>query len=145
PPLLWGKALRFLSLKMYDEAVSVFQFYMNKVKDTDPEASVYVPAAINFTRSIGKTGIDYGILVAGYEPGKAPHPAYKVGDIVIAINKTVCRYFADYKKISDSIPTDSKFEVTLLRPDETGAMQMIDLEVQKGGTKVAFMNLKEAE
>ncbi|MCL6591948.1 MAG: toll/interleukin-1 receptor domain-containing protein, partial [Firmicutes bacterium] len=25
PPLLWGKALRFLSLKMYDEAVSVFQ------------------------------------------------------------------------------------------------------------------------
>jgi hypothetical protein len=145
PSLLWGKALRFLSLKMYDEAVNVFQFYMNQVKDTDPDAPVYVPAAINFTGSIGKTGIDYGILVTGYEPGKPSHPVYKVGDIVIAINKTICRYFADYKKISDTIPEGSNYGVTILRPDESGALRMIDVKVQKGGTKVAFMNLKETE
>jgi hypothetical protein len=145
PYLLWGKALRFLRIRMYDESVNVFQFYLNKVKDTDTEARVYVPAAINFVRSIGKTGIDYGVLVVGYEPGKPRHPVYKVGDIVIAINKTVCRDFADYDRAIKSIPVDSNFGATILRPDETGTLRMIDVELQRSGTKVAFMNLKEAD
>jgi hypothetical protein len=146
PELLWGKALRFLRIRMHDEAVNVFQFYLNQVKNTDPEAPVYVPAAINFVRSIGKTGIDYGVLVVGYEPGKPHHPVYKTGDIVVAINKTMCRNFVDYNRIVGSLPTGEGFTATILRPDEKdGRLGMVDAQIPRGVSKVAFMNLREAD
>ncbi|HBE77517.1 MAG TPA: hypothetical protein DDW65_07000 [Firmicutes bacterium] len=146
PYLVWGKALRFLRVRMYDDAVNAFQFYLNKVKDSDAEAPVYVPAAIDFVRSIGKTGIDYGVLVVGYEPGKPHHPVYKVGDIVVAINKTLCHNFTDYNNIIGSLPAGVSYTATLLRPDEkTGRLQMIDAEIPRSVGKVALMDLKEGD
>lgn len=145
PYLVWGKALRFLKVYMVDDAISAFQFYLNKVKNTDPEAAIYVPAAIHFVRSMSKTGINYGMLVVGYEPGKPKHPVFRVGDILIAVNEAVCRNFGDYEKITKSIPANAPYQVTILRPDESGALRMIDAEIPRGVTKVAFMNLMEEE
>lgn len=145
PYLVWGKALRFLTVKMYDDAIKAFQFYMNQVKETDSESLVYVPSAINFVNSIGSTGIDYGLLVTGYEPGKPQNPFYKIGDIIIAVNNTVCRNFNDYKKIKESISTDSSFTVTIMRANKEGKFEVIDVKMPPGQNKVALMDLCESE
>lgn len=145
PYIVWSKALRFLTVKMYADSIETFQFYMNMVKDTDGEAPVYVPAAINFVKSISSTGIDYGVIVTGYEPKKPQNPFYKVGDIIIAVNKTVCRNFDDYKKIKESIPSDSNFTVTIMRSDNSGELEIIDVNVPSGQNKVAMMNLRELD
>jgi S1-C subfamily serine protease len=118
---------------------------MNQVKDTDEIASVYVPAAINFVRQIGKTGIDYGVIVAGYEPGKPAHDIYKIGDIIVAVNKTLCKNFDEFQKIRADIPKDSGYTATILRQDGSGTLQMVDVDIPAGQPKVALLNLRESE
>lgn len=145
PYLVWGKALRFLTVKMYEDAISALQFYLLQVKDTDKDAPVYVPAAINFIKSISSTGIDYGVLVAAYEPGKPQHSVYKIGDIIVAINKMPCKNTNDFKKIRGGIPSDSSYKASILRPDEKGILKIIDLEIPEGQPKIAIMSLKESE
>jgi hypothetical protein len=145
PYLVWGKALRFLSVKMYDDAVNAFQFYLNMVRKTDSEAPIYVPAAINFVKNISSTGIDYGVLVAGYEPGKPKNPYYKTGDIVIAVNNTVCKNYDDFAKIRQSMSQDSSYTVTIMRADESGKFKVIDVKIPSGQSKVALMDLKESD
>lgn len=145
PLLVWSKALRFLTIDMYDDAINAFQFYMNMVKDTDSEASIYIPAVINFVKNINNTGINYGILVKGYELGKPNNPFYKVGDVIIAVNKTTCKNINDYSRIKESIPANSSFTVTIMRADETGTLKIIDVQMPPGQSKVAMIDLTESD
>lgn len=141
PAQIWAKAVGFIRFKMYDDAIHAFRFYLNKCKETDMEASVYVAAAINFVKSIDKTGIDYGVLVIGYEPDKPHHPVYKVGDIIVAINKTPCHKLDEYSRIVASLPAEQSFTATILRPDDDGQLRTIDAEVPRGVSRVAIQDL----
>ena len=56
PYLVWGKALRFLSADMREDAIAAFGFYLNQMKEKDEYASDYVAAAIRFVNDIDATG-----------------------------------------------------------------------------------------
>jgi hypothetical protein len=82
--ILWGKMLRFNTLKMYDMCIECLDLY--SVKDTTAETKIYVPIAQEYFRQINKTGIDYGCLVCQYEPEKPHNSFYLIGDILIELN-----------------------------------------------------------
>jgi hypothetical protein len=84
PDILWGKMLRFNSLKMYDMCIVCLNMYQQKVKSA--EADTFIPIAIEFFKQIDTTRIDYGCMIGGYEPNKPINSAYKLGDVLIEVN-----------------------------------------------------------
>ena len=143
PYLVWGKALRFLTVHMYEDAIDAFQFHLMQVKDTDENAQTYVAAAISFVNQMGTTGIDYGVLVVGYEPGKAPHTIYKIGDIIVAVNDTPCRNFEEFDKLRKEVPKGSDYTATILRADEKGTLVLTNVVVPDGQPKIALLDMTE--
>lgn len=142
PGLLWGKMLRFMSLQMYEEAEKCVQMYQQKVQGDDPDANVYVPAVIRFIRQVSSTGVDFGVLVCGYEPGKPKHDVYEIGDIIVAVNDTMCLNFDKFNELK---PADGEYKVTVLRPDAEGTLEFLELTVPTGQPRLFLMNLTESE
>ncbi len=142
PEILWGKMLRFNTLKLYDDAVKCLQMYQLKVQSDYPDANVYVPAVISFLKQVSSTGVDYGVVVCGYEPGKPKHSVYEIGDIIIAVNDQICVNYNDYTSL---IPAGQSFKVTLLRPDAEGRLVFTDAEVPAGQPKIQLLELSESE
>lgn len=143
PYLVWSKALRFLSVGMNAESISAFQFHLMQMKDVDENSLIYVPAAIRFVEQIGKTGIDYGVMVIGYEPDKAPHEVYQIGDIVIAVNNLPVQNFTQFEATKSEVQSGEGYSVTLLRQDEGGQLQFVDVTIPSGQPLVAFINMVE--
>jgi hypothetical protein len=142
PEILWGKMLRFLTLKMYDEAAKCAEMYQLKTEKENPEAKAYVPAVIRFINQISFTGVDYGVVICGYEPGKPKHAVYQTGDIVIAINGAKCLNYNDYMERK---PKNVDYTATLLRPDKNNMLKRVDVTVPAGQPKVQLMDLTEKE
>lgn len=145
PYLVWGKALHFLSAGMKEDAVAAFQFFYMQMKNKDPLTEEYVPAAIRFVEQTGATGIDYGVLVVGYEPDKPPHDFYKTGDIIVAINSLPSENYNDLNTLMEALPKDKNFTATILRADENGSLKLVDLTITPGQPQVALMELTEEE
>lgn len=145
PYLVWGKALRLLKAGMYEDSIGVFQFYLNMVRSTDPQAEIYVPAAIRFVKSISQTGIDCGVIVMGYEPDKPQNPYYQIGDIIVAVDNKICETYDDFVAIRQDAPADVDYTVTILRADENGMLKTIDIQVEPGKSSVALMDLNEGD
>lgn len=142
PGLLWGKMLRFMSLQLYEEAEKCAQMYQLKVQGSDPDANVYVPAAIRFIRQVSSTGVDFGVLVCGYEPGKPKHDVFEIGDIIVAVNDTMCPNFDKFVELK---PTEGEYKVTVLRPDTEGTLEFLELTVPTGQPKIMLIDLTESE
>lgn len=142
PEILWGKMLRFINLKLYEEAVKCAQMYQLKTQADYPEVKVYVPAAIRFINQISSTGVDYGVIVCAFEPGKTKHAVYETGDIIIAINDQICMNYDDFSGLK---PAGQDYRVTLLRPDANGKLAITEATVPAGQPKVQIMDLTEKE
>ena len=140
--MLWGKMLRFMSLQLYEDAVKCAQMYQQKVQGDSPEAKVYVPAAIRFIKQISSTGVDYGVIVCGYEPGKPEHAVYEIGDIIVAVNDTMC---LNFEKFVELRPADKEYKVTILRPDAEGKLVFQEKTVPSGQPKIQLLDLTESE
>lgn len=136
--MLWGKMLRFLALKMPEDAKNCIDMYYEKVKETDQYAATYVPVAKCLIDSKAKTGVDYGVMIIGYEPGLASHPIYEIGDIIVAVNGERCLN-AD-SLIARTMNNGDK--VTVLKFD--GQRPFFVTKVyEKTGKRVAFVSLTE--
>jgi len=142
PGILWGKMLRFMSLQLYDDAVKCVQMYQQKVQGESPEAKEYVPAVIRFIRQVSSTGVDYGVIVCGFEPGKHKHDIYEIGDIIVAINDVMCLNFEKFVELRSA---DGEYKVTILRPDAEGRLEFQDYIVPTGQPKILLMDLTESE
>lgn len=142
--IVWGKALRFLSLEMYEDAINAFQFYYIQVKDSDEYAKKYVPCTIEFVKQIKNTGINYGVLVIGYEPNKAPHNFYQIGDIIIAINGQICTNYTDFKTLLDAGKKETKYTATVMRLNEKRELETVNITIPYTEPKIALINLKES-
>ena len=140
--MLWGKMLRFMSLQLYEDAVKCAQMYQQKVQGDSPEAKEYVPAAIRFIKQISSTGVDYGVIVCGYEPGKPKHTVYEIGDIIVAINDAMC---LNFEKFVELMPADKEYKVTILRPDAEGKLVFQEKIVPSGQPKIQLLDLTESE
>ena len=142
PEILWGKMLRFMNLLLYDDAVKCAQMYQLKVQGDYPEANEYVPAAIRFINQISSTGVDYGVIVCGYEPEKPKHAVYEIGDIIVAINSNICLNYESFVKL---MPKDTEYKVTILRPDAEDKLVFLEKTVPSGQPKIQLLNLTENE
>jgi hypothetical protein len=142
PGMLWGKMLRFMSLQLYEDAVKCAQMYQQKVQVGSPEAKEYVPAAIRFINQIASTGVDYGVIVCGYEPGKPEHAVYEIGDIIVAINDVMC---LNFNKFVELMPSGREYKVTILRPDAEGRLEFQEKTVPSGQPKIQLLDLTERE
>ena len=140
--LLWGKMLRFLTLSMYDDALKCAQAYQLKVNATDPNAAVYMPVVIQFIQSFVQTGINYGMIVMDYEPGKPHNSLYKVGDIIVGLNGQPCRTCADYNKL---IKKGVSNTVSIMRRNEQGKLVVGNYQLQSGQNRVLLGDLTETD
>lgn len=138
---VWGKMLRFLNLGLYDDAIRCAQFYQQKARLDDVYADKYIPIVINYIKDIKNTGIDYGIMVVDFESGITEHEIYQIGDIIIAVNDRPCINLGSYaafdKKAGDKI--------TLLRQNETGGFDHIDVFTVENQSKAGMMELTEKD
>ncbi len=138
---LWGKALRFLKLQMPNEAIGCLQAYQIKMQDIDSNVETYVPIAIDFIKQIKNTGIDYGLMIIGYEFSDKGHEFLKIGDIIIAVNNMPCRSHSEYSKW---IIPKTQNNITILRHDEYGNFLKHNYTMQGTGTnRTARLELSE--
>lgn len=137
PDLLWGKMLRFNTLKMYDMCIECLEMYHSK--DTSEEADVFVPITEEFFHNIGSTGIDYGCLVCGYEPDKPQNSFYLLGDILIEMNGKQIKTIDDIS--AAKVETENTM-VKVLRYNGTGFDIAVG-EIPVGDSRVLLYDLCE--
>lgn len=143
--ILWGKMLRFMSLSLYDEAIECIEVYREKVRGEDEYAEVYCAAAVCFIRNISKTGINYGVMVVGYDPEQPFHEQYKVGDVIISINGSPCHNYEEYSQFRMDIGENQNFSVVVLREDDenAGKLKQMKLDIPADAPKVKLINMSE--
>lgn len=145
PAILWGKMLRFLSIGMYDDAVLCIDAYREKTREEDEYAEEYCAAAVRLIRNISNTGIDYGLLVAGYEPDRPRNEQYLIGDVIISVNGTPCHNYEEYSNIRSGIGEEEDYFVVVLRKadDESGRLEQKELLIPARASKVMVMEMSE--
>ena len=145
--MLWGKMLRFLNLGLYEEAVSCLDAYREKVREQDQHAEEYVPAVRRFIENIGHTGIDYGLMVVGYEPGQESHPQYQIGDVIIAVNESPVHNFEEYSQVKNAMPQDGDYSVVVLRAPLEDSLELEEqkLLISAQSPRVQIRELSERE
>ena len=122
--MLWGKMLRFLNLGLYDEALTCADAYGEKVRDQDENAALYMPAIRRFINQIGSTGIDYGLMVVGFESGQTSHEQYELGDVIIAVNTTPVHNYEEYSQAKEALAQGEDYQVVVLRENEQLKLQV---------------------
>ena len=144
---LWGKMMRFLNLGMYDEAVSCMDMLREKERGIDPYAEAYTAAAIRFIRNIPATGIDYGLMVTGFEPGIEEHGQYEIGDVIVSLNGSLCRNYEEYSKYKAQVPEGGDFTVVVLRAaqDGSGRLDQRELLIPGNAPRVQIRELSEKD
>ena len=143
--MLWGKMLRFLNLGLYDEALNCLDFYREKARGQDAYAELYVPAARRFIESVGQTGIDYGLMVVGYEPGQDSHEQYEIGDVIIALNGLPVHNYEEYSQAKESLPSGTDYRVIVLRqkPEDGNNLTETELSIPGDGPRVQIREMTE--
>ena len=143
--MLWGKMLRFLNLGLYDEALNCLDFYREKARGQDAYAELYVPAARRFIESVGQTGIDYGLMVVGYEPGQESHEQYEIGDVIIALNGLPVHNYEEYSRAKESLPSGTDYQVIVLRqePGDGNNLTETELSIPGDGPRVQIREMTE--
>ena len=108
--------------------------------EDDADAAVYFPALRRFIQSVDETGIDYGVMVMGWVDPEQPHPLYQIGDVIIAVNGMPCRTVEEFTAARDAVTAES-YSVTILRPDESGALAQTTLDISTDMPKVYIQSL----
>ena len=145
PDTLWGKMMRFITLGMYDEAADCVHMLREKTRDTDPWAEEYTAAMINLLNNVAETGIDYGLMVVGYDPSGSEHEQYKIGDVIISINGGICRNYEEYQACREQIPEGEGYQAVVLRSkdDGSGELEQKELSIPGDAPRVQLRDIKE--
>lgn len=143
--LLWGKMLRFMNLGLYDEALTCIDMYREKMRAEDEYAQEYCAAVVRFIKNISKTGIDYGLIVTGYEPDKPKNEQYVIGDVIISVGGVPCHNYDEYSTIRQEMPESEDYYAVVLREkgDGTGELEQIELFIPADASKVQIREMTE--
>ena len=133
--ILWGKTLRFMSLKMPDEAKNCISVLRRKGAADFPSAALDAAEAFFFS----KVDLPFkeGLLVCMFEPPATSHAIYKIGDIVTAVDGVSCRKFEDYRA-----KAGRSYEI--YRRDKDGIFRKHVLTMPENQPRAALVNLKES-
>lgn len=131
---LWGKTLRFMSLKMPDEAKNCISVLRRKSTADFPPAALDAAEAFFFSKV--DPPFEDGLLVCMFEPPATSHAIYKIGDIVTAVDGVACKKFEDYLAKAGR-------SYTIYRRDANGVFRRLVLTMPEGQPRVALVNIKE--
>ena len=144
--MLWGKMLRFLNLGLYDEALNCLDFYREKARGRPRRCGKFTrPPPRRFIESVGQTGIDYGLMVVGYEPGQESHEQYEIGDVIIALNGLPVHNYEEYSRAKESLPSGTDYQVIVLRqnPEDGNNLTETELSIPWDGPRVQIREMTE--
>lgn len=134
---LWGKGLRFISLKMPDMAEECFDMHA-KTAQTE-EAAVYAESAKLFLRSREETGVTGGCIVCIYEEGKPRQEAFHIGDILYAVDgQSVCNNEEFW-----AARGDKDAMISVLRFAKDGSFQKLEINYDASLGRVGILPLNE--
>ena len=131
---LWGKTLRFISLKMPDEAKKCIDVLRRRKTKEFPSAALDAAEAVFFCK--GDLPFNDGLLVCMFEPPATSHAIYKIGDIVTAVDGVSCRKFEDYRA-----KAGRSYEI--YRRNDDGTFQKHVFTMPENQPRTALVNLKE--
>lgn len=142
---LWNKMRRFMNLGLYDEAEKCVEAYREKAREEDPHTEEYCEAAVRLIRNAGRTGIDYGLLVIGYEQEQQENSSYQIGDVIIAVNGTPSHNFEEFSRLRETAMGEDTYTVTVLRAtgEEGGYLEQVELTVSVESPKVLMCEMTD--
>jgi len=132
--ILWGKALRFMSVKMPEDAKLCIDALRKRNTSEFPVAALDVAESI----FLSKVELPFygGVLVCGYEPPATSHAIYNIGDVVTKVNGNPCMRYEDYRaKAGD--------KYTIYRRNAKGTFVELTETMPDGQPRVALVNLVE--
>ena len=132
--ILWGKALRFMSVKMPEDAKLCIDALRKRNTSEFPAAALDVAESI----FLSKTEVPFhgGVLVCGYEPPATSHAIYNIGDVITKVNEKPCMRYEDYRaKAGD--------KYTIYRRNAKGEFEELAATMPDGQPRVALVNLIE--
>ena len=135
PGVLWGKAVRFLSLEMPDEALKVMDMLRKKQDETFSAPICDAMAA--FIRQRAELPFISGVIVCAFEPPATSHAIYKVGDIVTMVDGKPSLDFDTYKA---AIGDDVKVQFWRL---ENGKLISHEAVMPKGQPRAGVLEMCE--
>lgn len=142
--MLWGKMLRFLSVNMYDEALNCVDYIRETQRDVDIYSPEYTVACTSFIKSIGETGVDYGLMVVGYDSNNI-NSYYEIGDVIISYNGSVVHNMTEYEAAKEKRPEKGTVKVIVMRLDEEGIWKNVSLNLPIDSPSVYLASMTEKE
>ena len=117
---LWARMCESAGAFETQEAIDCLQLYHMKVRGSDANADIYVPALRLFYKNVKITGRNYGALVTKV-PSKTVD-GFRVGDVIVAVNWVPCASAEDFLAMQISAGSMA----TVLRV-ASGEMETVDV------------------
>lgn len=134
---LWGKGLRFITLKMPDMAEECFD-RSGKAAQTE-EAAAYAGSAKLFVRSMEETGVTGGCIICKFETGQPRQEAFEIGDILYAVDGQPV--YTDEEFVAARGDKDAA--ISVLRFTEDGSFQKLEINYDASLGRVGILPLNE--
>ena len=132
--MLWGKALRFMSVNMPEDAKLCIDALRRR------NTSEFPPVALDAAEAIflSKEPLPFvdGVLVCAYEPPATSHAIFKVGDVITKVNEKPCRRYEDYRNKAGNT-------YTIYRRNAKGQFDKLTATMPEGQPRVALVDLTE--
>ncbi len=132
--MLWGKALRFMSVKMPEDAKLCIDELRRRHSLEFPAVALDVAETIFLSNDpLPFVG---GVLVCAYEPPATSHAIYKIGDVIAEVNGKPCMRYEDYHGKAGNA-------YTIYRRNAKGGFDKLTATLPDGQPRVALVNLME--
>lgn len=132
--ILWGKALRFMSVNMPEEAKRCADVLRRRNTPDFPPSAIDTAEAIILSK--GALPFVDGVLVCSYEPPATSHAIFKIGDVITEVNGKPCRHFEDYSSKAGNT-------YTIYRRNAKGEFDKLTATMPENQPRVALVNLTE--
>ena len=144
---LWEDMMYYVDQGFYDKAITCMEMFREMMEDEDPCAGDYTDAVIRLIRNISGTGIDYGLVVVGYDPENPEGGPYEIGDIIIALNGGLCRNLEEYEEQKELLPEGEDYRVVVLRQkaDGSGELEQKELLIPRESPEVQMRGISGKE
>ncbi len=132
--ILWGKALRFMSLQMPEEALKAVSVIRGKKSSKFSEP--VCRAAETFIRQNGAGPFKSGVMVCFFESPATSHAIFKPGDIITGVNGKPCTKGSEYSRTVNNT-------YIIWRVNEKGNFESHKAVMPENQPRMAFVELSE--
>lgn len=135
--VLWGKAVRFISIKMMDAAELCFDMYNEKADSN--QLKLVARKAGFFASKMDETNVTGGVIVALYEEG-LPKQAVEIGDIIYTCNNQPVKTYDEYGAAKEGMQTVG---IQILRFADDGAYELLEGQIDSALGRIGLLPLGE--